>query len=178
MKKEINVYSHGTELLEALSKGVLLNSKALGKLNTMTISWGSVGTFWGKPTFVTYVRTSRYTHELLEANPYFTVSVPYGACDRSILSKAGSVTGRGMDKVAQLGLTPFPASVNGVDGFKEFPLTLECKIVYKQTFDGSAMPQDALDRFYPADVDSMNCGANRDMHTAYYGEVLAAYIEQ
>lgn len=178
MKKEIDVYAQGSELLQAVSKGVLLNSKADGKLNTMTISWGTVGTFWGKPTFVTYVRTGRYTHELLETNPYFTVSVPYGACDRSILGKAGTTTGRGIDKVAQLGLTPFPASVNGVEGFKEFPLTLECKIVYKQTMDRAAIPQDALDRFYPADVDSSNCGANRDLHTAYFGEVVAAYIQE
>lgn len=178
MKKEIDVYAYGKELLESLSTGILLNSKADGKLNTMTISWGSVGTFWGKPTFVTYVRTGRYTHQLLESNPYFTVSVPYGEFDRSILGKAGSLSGRDGDKVAQLGLTPFAAAVNGVEGFKELPLTLECKIVYKQTFDAGAMSQEALDRFYPADVDGSNCGANRDMHTAYYGEVMAAYIEQ
>lgn len=178
MKKEIDVYAYGKELLESLNTGVLLNSKANGKLNTMTISWGSVGTFWGKPTFVTYVRASRYTHQLLEANPHFTVSVPYGEFDRSILGKAGSLSGRDMDKVAELGLTPFPATLNGVEGFKELPLTLECKIVYKQTFDGGTMSREALERFYPADADGSHGDANRDMHTAYYGEVVAAYIEQ
>lgn len=178
MKKDIDVYEYGTQLQQALSTGVLLNSKANGTLNTMTISWGSLGTCWGKPTFVTYVRTGRYTHELLEQNGNFTVSVPYGDFDRSILGRAGTITGRGIDKPAQLGLTPFPATVNGVDGFKELPLTLECRVVYKQTFDLDALAPEIQANDYPADVPSTASGSNHDPHTAYYGQIVAAYIEQ
>ncbi|MGI6591140.1 MAG: flavin reductase family protein [Eggerthellaceae bacterium] len=178
MKREIDVYAYGTQILEAVNKGVLLNSQAEGKLNTMTISWGSLGTCWSAPTFVTYVRTGRFTHELLEKNPYFTVSIPLEGFDRTILGKAGSTTGRNCDKIAELGLTPFQAQVNGVPGFKEAPLTLECKVVYKQTFDSAALTDGNRAQFYPADQDSSCCGANRDMHTAYYGQVVAAYIEE
>ena len=178
MKRDIDVYAYGTQILDALNKGVLLNSEAEGKLNTMTISWGSLGTCWGHPTFVTYVRTGRFTHELLEKNPNFTVSIPLEGFDRTILAKAGSVTGRDRDKIAELGLTPFPATVNGVPGFAQAPLTLECTVVYQQTFDAAALSPESLARFYPADKDSSCCGANRDLHTAYYGKVVAAYIEE
>jgi len=30
--------------------------------------------------------------------------------------------------------------------------------------------------FYPQDVDSLFCGSNKDYHTAYYGEIVSAYI--
>lgn len=178
MKRTIDVYEYSTEILKALNKGVLLNSEADGKLNTMTIAWGSLGTCWSDPIFVTYVRTSRFTHDLLEKNPQFTVSIPSGTFDRSILGRAGSMTGRDCNKIAELGLTPFEAQANGVPGFKEAPLTLECTIVYRQTFDAAALSDECLAQHYPADQDSSCCGRNRDLHTAYYGKVVAAYIEE
>ena len=46
--------------------GVLLVSGAIDKPNVMTIGWGTAGIIWGKPTFITLVRPSRYTHGLIE----------------------------------------------------------------------------------------------------------------
>ena len=53
-----------------------------------------------------------------------------------------------------------------VPAIRELPLTLECKVIYKQDQDKDAIPGDALERYYP----------NGDFHTAYYGEITAAYI--
>ena len=38
--------------------------------NTMTISWGGLGTLWGKPVATVYIRGSRYTHDFVEKSDY------------------------------------------------------------------------------------------------------------
>ena len=64
----------------------------------------------------------------------------------------------------------------GAPGIKELPLTLECKVIYRQLQDRSAIPEDIRERNYPENADSSNPGANRDYHIAYYGEIVKAYI--
>lgn len=48
MKKEIKVFDYATEIIKNLSTGVLLTTKANNKVNSMTISWGTLGIEWGK----------------------------------------------------------------------------------------------------------------------------------
>ena len=79
-------------------------------------------------------------------------------------------------KVAEAGLTLVDPVANGVPAIAEAPITLECKVIYRQPQDLSLMPKDVLDRFYPADVPSTDCGSNRDAHVAYYGEIVASYV--
>lgn len=67
------------------------------------------------------------------------------------------------------------SQVVSVPAIAEVTITLECRVVYRQLQDRSALPAGILDRFYPQDVPGTNCDANRDMHIAYYGEVVAAY---
>ena len=61
-----------------------------------------------------------------------------------------------------------------VPGILELPLTLECKIIYKQKQDLSCLPQSVIDRFYPV-VDEEGF---RDYHIAYYGEIVNAYLAE
>ena len=42
--------------------------------NTMTVSWGGLGTLWGKSVAAVYVRPNRHTFGYLENIEYFTVS--------------------------------------------------------------------------------------------------------
>ena len=76
MKKKIEVFDYAATILNAVKKGVLLTTRANGKVNTMSISWGALGIEWNKPIFTTYVREGRFTRELLDANGEFTVNVP------------------------------------------------------------------------------------------------------
>ena len=55
-------------------------------------------------------------------------------------------------------------------------MTLECKVVYKQTQDTEAMTEENREKFYPQNVESSFSGANRDTHIAYYGEIVDAYV--
>jgi len=59
---------------------------------------------------------------------------------------------------------------------KELPITLECKVLYKQKQVLENLPEDIVKKDYPQDVDGTFVGANRDPHTAYYAEIVAAYI--
>ena len=63
-----------------------------------------------------------------------------------------------------------------VPGIKELPLTLECRVIYKQKQDKNQITEENKDKFYPQDVDSSFPGGNKDYHIAYYGEILDSYI--
>lgn len=176
MKKEIDVFDYAGHICKEMKKGILLTSKAGDTLNTMTIGWGMLGIEWGKPIFIALVRESRFTKHLIEESGEFTVNIPYGDVDSKILGFCGTKSGRNVDKFAELGLTPEEPAVINTPGIRQLPLTLECKVLYTQAQELSAIPQDILDRYYPQDVDGTAPGKNRDYHIAYYGEIVSAYL--
>ena len=176
MKKKIDVYEHMGEILKGVKSGVLVTGKDENKINSMTISWGMVGIEWGKPVFVTFIRESRFTRSLIEKNGEFTVNIPIDESAKKFLAFCGSKSGRDVDKAKELGLTYEEPETISVPGIRELPLTLECKVIYKQTQDTSAMTEENREKFYPQNVDSTFTGSNRDTHVAYYGEIVNAYI--
>lgn len=66
--------------------------------------------------------------------------------------------------------------MNHTPGVKEYPITLECKILYSQKQDFSRLPNEIQERMYPQDVDGSNPMANRDAHTMYIGQIVDTYI--
>jgi len=171
MKRKIDLWDYAGRILSVLEKGALLTTKADGKVNTMTIGWGTLGIEWGKPIFVAYVRESRYTRELLEKNPEFTVNIPFGDCDKGILGVCGTKSGRELDKFEVLGLTAEEGNTVSVPGIRQLPLTLECKVLYRQLQDESQIRPGAAERYYPADAQG-----KADNHIAFYGLITDAYI--
>ena len=171
MKQTINVWDYAGKILEQTGKGVLLTTKADGKVNTMTIGWGTLGIEWGKPICTVFVRQSRHTKTMLDKNEEFTINVPMDAIDKNILSLCGTKSGRDLDKITQLGLTLEEPQTISVPGIKELPLTLECKVIYQQDQVLDAIDPDSRNRYYGAGTANEN-----DFHTAYYGLITAAYI--
>ncbi len=176
MKKEVNVFDYAEDILKQLKTGILLTSKAGDKVNTMSIAWGSLGIEWNRQVFIAYVRENRFTRELLDKNPEFTVNVPIGEYDSQIISFCGRNSGRDVDKISKLGLNLITGEYVSVPAIKEFPLTLECRIIHKKLQAKETMPTSIRERFYPLDVDSSFAGSNKDYHFAYYGEIVASYI--
>ncbi len=176
MKKEIYVFDYATEILKQLKSGFLITGKYMDKVNTMSIAWGSLGIEWRKPIFISFVRENRFTREILDKNPEFTVNIPYGDYDKSIINYCGTKSGRDCDKIKDLGLTLIEPEIISVPAIKELPLTLECKIVYRQLQDRNKIPEEIKKTCYPEDVGSSFYGANKDYHIAYYGEIVKAYI--
>lgn len=172
MKRKINVWDYAGHILEQNGKGVLLTTKADGQTNTMTIGWGTLGIEWGKPIYTVFVRESRHTKALLDKNPEFTVNVPWGEVDKAILSLCGTRSGRDVDKIAQLGLTLEEPEAISVPAIRELPLTLECRVIYRQDQEPSAVNEENTARYYPRSEEF----PQGDYHTAYYGQILAAYI--
>ena len=176
IREAIDPFANASLIMQALSKGILLTSQAGQRVNTMTIAWGFLGVDWKLPIFVTLVRTGRFTRILLDQNPEFTVNVPIGAYDSRILGVAGTKSGRDLDKISALGLHLVAGETVSVPAIMEFPLTLECKVIYKKQQDPEAIPLDLRNLWHPQEVDSSKAGANRDYHIAYYGAISAAYI--
>lgn len=176
MKKEIQVFNYANEIMKALKTGILLTTKAEGKVNAMTISWGTLGIEWGKPIFTVFVRENRFTKQQLEKNPEFTINIPIGEFNKQILGICGTKSGNLTDKISELNLSLESPNSISVPAIREFPLTLECKVVYKQKQNENEITDENRCKFYPQDVESSFHGANRDFHTAYYGEIVSSYI--
>ncbi len=169
MKEKIEVFEYAKLIGETLRKpGLLLNTNG-DKFNNMVIGWGHLGTLWNLPTFVVYVRQSRYTKPQLDKTGEFTISVPLdGKMDPEVLKTCGSLSGRDVDK-AKL-FTLVEPETGSTPAIREYPLTLECKILYSQDQDLSKIPEDIVRRFYAKGSDG------GDFHTAYVGLINAAYI--
>ena len=154
---------------EALPRGVLLNTNC-DRFNSMVIGWGHAGVIWGLPSFTVYVRQSRYTLSRLDATGTFTISAPLkgGRLSGQVMQVCGSQSGRDVDK-ARL-FTLVPGRKVGVPAIQEYPVTLECRVLYRQDQALEAIPEDIVAHYYskPGDVG--------DFHTAFIGQIVDAYI--
>lgn len=143
-------------------KWALLTAGTIDDFNMMTISWGGLGTIWNKSVATVYVRDSRYTHEFMDKNDYFTVSF-YPEDKLNTLAILGSRSGRNMDKMHGSGLTAMSAGESV--SFKEAEVTLVCRKLFCQRLDLSRIPQDIITKNY----------TDGDPHDMYIGEVIGIF---
>lgn len=153
--KSFDLFDGGWFLLTA-------GSFADRKFNTMTVSWGFLGTMWNRPVAQVVVRPTRYTCEFIEASPDFTLCA-FPAENRKALSLLGSKSGRDGDKITEAGLTPCPASLTASPAFAEASLVIECRKIYSDAFDPRGFIDPAINDNY----------SGNDYHHIYIGEVLA-----
>ncbi|MCR4955258.1 MAG: flavin reductase [Lachnospiraceae bacterium] len=177
MKKKVNIEDYANEITKALKSGILLNTNG-DKFNSMVIGWGHLGILWGRPTFHVYVRQGRYTKSQLDKTGEFTISVPLNGVDGEINRICGLQSGKNIDKVKEAGLKLEDPSIIHTPGIKQYPLTLECKVLYVQEQDPQEIPRDIREKSYPQDVPGTEPLANKDFHTMYVGEIVDAYIIQ
>lgn len=172
MNRKIDAFDYSAHFTKNVMKGFLLTTAADDRVNTMVIGWGTIGIQWGREICIVYVRTSRYTHEMLDRNPEFTVNIPLEKLDPEVIRICGRKSGRDTDKIREAGLTLTEPECISVPGIREAPVTLECRVIYRQTQDTDAYAPDISAKFYPAD-DPVNT-----VHTAFYGEIVNAYIAE
>lgn len=144
-------------------KWPLLTAGTKDNFNTMTISWGHIGSIWGTgggmPTLSVYVRPQRHTKSFMDANDMFSISV-LPAEFKKELTYLGSASGRDCNKVAKTGLTPiFDASTTY---FEQSRLVFICRKLYQAPIlEHGFVDRELMDKVYP----------QKDFHTMYIGEI-------
>lgn len=134
--------------------------------NTMTVSWGQIGELWNKPTTVVYIRPQRYTKEFVDREETFTISV-LGEDYRKALNYCGTVSGKGIDKITEAGLTPY--FVDGTAGIQEADMIMVCKKMYHDTIKPECFDETENDtKWYP----------QKDYHTMYIAEIQKVLVRE
>ena len=132
--------------------------------NTMTASWGHLGSIWGHagglPTSVIFVRPQRYTKEFVDREELYTLCF-FKPEYKKALGYLGSHSGRDGDKVAAAGLTPVFGE--GYTWFAEASLVLVCRKLYRApVLEEGFLDKSVLEECYP----------QRDFHDMYIGEIV------
>jgi flavin reductase (DIM6/NTAB) family NADH-FMN oxidoreductase RutF len=135
-----------------------------GKFNPMTVSWGGLGEVWNKPLAMVMVRPSRYTFELIEKYPDFTLCL-LPAEFKDQLTLCGTRSGRAIDKVKATGLTPIASSMVAAPAYEEAELIIECRKMYYDDIKP--------DHFLAPHIEGNYNG--HDYHRLYFGEILAIH---
>ncbi len=146
-------------MLDLFNKSwALVSAGGIDDFNTMTVSWGSLGTLWGKSIATVYIKPCRYTHEFMEKNDRFTITF-FDDKYKKDLTLLGTKSGRDEDKVA---LTRLHAeSLGDCVTFAQAKATLVCRKIYQADFDPAGIPAEAMDRYYTEEAP----------HTMYIGEI-------
>lgn len=133
--------------------------------NAMTISWGSLGVLWGKPTVTVYLRPERYTRGFVEKKGRFSINfLPKTEESHKALAYIGSVSGRDEDKLAKADLSL--TMVDKIPSLEQANLILNCQVIYRSQIEPKKMFDDQInDDFYP----------EKDYHYTYIAEIISAY---
>ena len=152
--------------MEYLHKqGAFLTSKNEEKINTMTISWGSIGFMWGKPVFMTLVRPQRYTNTFIQSSKKFTVSIPFNEDFKKALGICGSKSGRDIDKEREAGITFIPGLSKDMAVIDKCNIYYECNVLYSNELKTEELPEEIKKSFY----------GSGDTHILYFGEIVNCY---
>ena len=145
---------------------MLVSAEKDDGVNPMTASWGGLGVLWNKNVATIYIRPTRYTYELLEKNDRFILSF-FGEHRRIELMRCGSVSGRDVDKVSDVGFNLI-RSDKGVPYFDEAEITLICRKIYFSDLNpDNFLTKDAHIQ-YP----------EKDYHRMYIGEIIDCFIKE
>lgn len=106
---------------------ILATSHSKGKSNIITLGWHCPLSF--KPPLIGIsVGKTRFSHQLIEKEREFVVSIPTeGMLEKVLL--IGNKSGRDVDKFSEFGLTPLKAAVVKPPLIKQCPINIECKVI-------------------------------------------------
>lgn len=167
MIKQLNPSELVLSPFDLLDKSWALLVAGSDQPNPMTVSWGGFGTLWNQPVVTVYVRPTRYTFELLNRHPEFTLNF-MPAKYHSALSFCGSHSGRNANKWEQAGLQPLESTAVAVPRVAGAALSFECRIMAWQDFNPEHFLQPEIESSYP----------RKDYHRIFWGETLAIWLDE
>jgi len=167
-KVKINYSDYLKETLQAMrNSGLLLTSaNRKGKINVMTIGWGTIGVIWGIPMFLVLVRPSRFSYGFIEETGNFTVNVPPKKISE-IVSFCGSVSGRDYDKFKEKGLTCIPGKNVKSPMIEECVVHYECKVLHKNDIIPARILEDMTSQHYP----------QGDYHRVFFSRIVSVFAD-
>lgn len=116
------------------------------------ITLAAVGFFSFNPPIVGIgIMENRYSYELITDTMDFTLNLP-SVEQLDVTHYMGTVSGRDVDKFKETGLTPVKGTYVTSSWIKEFPVSMECRVIETLDLKGS--------------------------HVWFIGEVLTAYVEE
>lgn len=96
------------------------------KFNSMVTSWGGWGIIFGKPGIFHFLRSNRYTLELMREQKTYTVSF-FDSEFKADIMPFGMKSGRDSDKMKETRLTSV-LTPDGNPTYKEAKIILECRL--------------------------------------------------
>ena len=105
----------------------LVTAAHAGARNVMAAAWAMPLDF-DPPKVAVVIDANTYTRKLVEAAGEFALNIPCAAIAANVI-KAGSASGRDIDKFVFAGLTPFPAQCIGAPLVARCVAWLECRVL-------------------------------------------------
>ena len=144
---------------------MLVTAESGGKINTTAASYGGVGHLWGKRVIYVYLRSTRFTKNLIDASNEFSLSFLDNKEYRGAMKYLEMVSGKDEDKIkgARLNINYF----DGVPYIDESSNVLVCKVLYKQEIDKDCFVDKSIaDEYYK----------DGNYHIMYVGELVKVLV--
>ncbi|MCP4569609.1 MAG: flavin reductase family protein [FCB group bacterium] len=164
--RPIDVYQVPDNPFKAIADDwMLVTAGDINSFNTMTASWGTMGELWHKKICICFVRPNRHTYNFLENTDSFTLTF-FPEKYRDVLKLCGTKSGRDIDKMGGIGLTPIKSPTGSVY-FEEARLVFECKKIYIHDLDPGNFIDRTIEKEYP----------QKDYHRMYIGEIVGCWLK-
>ena len=150
----------------------ILSAGTKDSYNSMLIEWGSLGVAWRKPIFTVYVKPERYTHDFLEKNSIFTVSI-FNKKYKKKMSIYGIASGRDVNKEEKAG-THIKFLDNGGITFEEADEVFVCRIVARAYIKEGGLSPEIYEMF----KSNLKLYTSLSAHTVFMGEIIGHYIRK
>lgn len=114
------IYPTAVGLITSVAPDGRANIITLGEVFNLSLSW---------PKIVGIaVRKATYSHGLIARSEEYVVNMPTTRILEQV-DQCGSVSGRQVDKFAEFGLTPRPATIVTPPLIAECPINVECQVI-------------------------------------------------
>lgn len=163
------IESHPREITDNVIKLIgrewmLVTSGSKDSYNMMTASWGGLGILWHKPVCFLFIRPSRYTFQFLEKNDHFSIGF-FTSDYKDVLNLCGSKSGREIDKMKEVNLTPIEDQETVY--FEESRMVLICKKLYTHDITNKNFLSAIREDIY----------MDNDFHRMYICEILKCLVK-
>lgn len=158
-----------TNIFKEFPSCALLTAGDINNRNTMTISWGFMGTIWNKSVVAVFVRPTRHTFKQMEESDRFTLSFMPDDFNKEV-AYMGSHSGANENKYEKTGLIPVYDNDSFVSYIKGAKYVMKCKKLYADFLKPECFIDKDLLKHYNIDL--------KDYHKVYIAEITSLLVSE